>query len=52
MKANDIKHRFIECRKCKISLENNEQDYHGSCVVWDGIKNFEVGCSIIDRGAY
>ena len=43
MKANDVKHGFIECGKCKISLEKDEQDYHGSCVVWEGIKNFEGG---------
>jgi len=43
MKANDVKHRFVESGECKITLENDEHDYHGSCVVWEGIKNFEGG---------
>ncbi|ADC70137.1 conserved hypothetical protein [Methanocaldococcus sp. FS406-22] len=43
MKANNVKHRFIECGECKITLEKNEHDYHYDCVVWEGIKNFKGG---------
>ena len=33
---------LLSVENARLSLENDEQDYHGSCVVWEGIKNFEV----------
>ena len=52
MKANNVKHRFIECGECKITLEKNEHDYHYDCVVWKGIKNFKGGIVASSMGAY
>ena len=43
MKANNVKHRFVECRECRVKLENKAHSYRSGCVVWDNIKNSNGG---------
>ncbi|MDK2988418.1 MULTISPECIES: hypothetical protein [Methanococcaceae] len=43
MKANSVKHRFIECGECGTKLENETHNYRSGCVVWDNIKHSNSG---------